>query len=260
MFTAVDRSELSPWVDSRIHCSREVLKEKLDNIPGRRVLKSHLPLDALPYYPQVKYLIVCRDPRDVFMSLFNHYNAYTDATYERLRSEVHGQELIGGPIPTCPDDIHVLWRDWISKGWEEQDSEGYPYWPNMAHTESFWKFRDLPNFMFMHYADMLEDHAGCVIKLADFIELEVSEADVERVVERTTFAAAKTKALKLDEAGSTMFKTFTGGAQRFLNKGTNGRWKGVLSEKELEMYETTKSKVLSPACAQWLENGKKSWF
>ena len=43
----------------------------------QRFLKSHLPFDALPYDPAVRYVYVGRDTRDVFMSAFNHYSAYT---------------------------------------------------------------------------------------------------------------------------------------------------------------------------------------
>lgn len=35
----------------------------------RRFFKSHLPLDALPYREEAKYIYVGRDTRDVFMSM-----------------------------------------------------------------------------------------------------------------------------------------------------------------------------------------------
>ena len=50
-------------------------------------------------------------------------------------------------------------------------------------------------------------------------------------------------------------RIFTGGRSAFIHKGTNGRWKGVLSEGELELYEEAKRRVLSPDCAKWLEEG-----
>jgi aryl sulfotransferase len=39
-------------------------------------------------------------------------------------------------------------------------------------------------------------------------------------------------------------------------KGTNGRWKGVLSPEELALYAHTVETVLPPACAAWLEHGR----
>ena len=47
---------------------------RLEAQTRRRVIKSHLPLDAVPFFPELRYLVVVRDPRDVFMSFWNHYS------------------------------------------------------------------------------------------------------------------------------------------------------------------------------------------
>ena len=60
----------------------------------QRFLKSHLPFDALPYDPAVRYVYVGRDTRDVFMSAFNHYSAYTELTYSLL-------DAAGGAAARC---------------------------------------------------------------------------------------------------------------------------------------------------------------
>ncbi len=46
-----------------------------------------------------------------------------------------------------------------------------------------------------------------------------------------------------------------GGAAAFFFKGNNGRWRDVLTEDDLAMYEAAKGRVLSPDCAAWLEQG-----
>jgi aryl sulfotransferase len=51
-------------------------------------------------------------------------------------------------------------------------------------------------------------------------------------------------------------KVWQNGPQTFFFKGSNGRWKEVLSEAELAQYEVTASKVLTPDCRAWLENGR----
>jgi aryl sulfotransferase len=48
---------------------------------------------------------------------------------------------------------------------------------------------------------------------------------------------------------------FTGGAQQFIFKGTNGRWRDVLSEDDVRLYEQVVEKRLSPDCARWFEQG-----
>ena len=45
----------------------------------------------------------------------------------------------------------------------------------------------------------------------------------------------------------------SGGAQTFFHRGTNGRWKDVLTESDLELYEAAVARELSDECARWLE-------
>jgi aryl sulfotransferase len=47
-----------------------------------------------------------------------------------------------------------------------------------------------------------------------------------------------------------------GGAQTFMNKGTNGRWREVLSAEELAQYDSLCAKALTPDCRRWLESGR----
>src|SRR5258705_10932913 len=40
----------SPWVDARWIGGRAEMRELVEGVPHRRFFKSHLPLDALPYW------------------------------------------------------------------------------------------------------------------------------------------------------------------------------------------------------------------
>jgi aryl sulfotransferase len=48
------------------------------------------------------------------------------------------------------------------------------------------------------------------------------------------------------------------GADTFFFKGTNGRWQDVLSAEELLRYDEKAASVLTPACRNWLEQGRKA--
>jgi hypothetical protein len=143
-----DVFDTSPWIGMRIRPLDPVI-ETLEAQQHRRVIKSHLPLDGLPFYHQVKYLVVGRDARDVFMSLWNHYRNYTEKFVADLNA---GQ--VGAAFPVCPDDIHLVWRRWISQGWFDWESEGYPFWSNLHHTRTWWAYRQLPNILFVHFNDL----------------------------------------------------------------------------------------------------------
>jgi aryl sulfotransferase len=46
------------------------------------------------------------------------------------------------------------------------------------------------------------------------------------------------------------------GADRFLNKGTNDRWKGLLTKEDLARYEALAARKWSKAAASWVNQGR----
>ncbi len=237
----------SPWLDERFVASLEEVSAAIAAQTHRRFLKSHLPLDGLPYYPQVKYVVVARDARDVFMSLWNHYNNYTDAMLKSLN------EIGGEPFPHPPEDIHECWRNWITRGWFEWETEGWPFWSNLHHTRTYWEHRHLSNLLLVHYADLLADPQGQVRRVADFLDFELSPEELARTVRLASFDAMKVSFKR--EIDERFRQRFRGGTDAFLFKGTNGRWRDVLSDEDLVLYEEAKRRVLTPDCAEWLERG-----
>ncbi|MEE8314687.1 MAG: sulfotransferase domain-containing protein, partial [Myxococcota bacterium] len=187
------------------------------------------------------------DARDVFMSLWNHYDNYTDAMMKSLN------DLGGEPFPHPPEDIHECWRNWITRGWFEWETEGWPFWSNLHHTRTYWEHRHLSNLLLVHYADLLADPQGQVRRVADFLDLELSPEELARTVRLASFDAMKVSFKRdFDER---FRQRFRGGTDAFLFKGTNGRWRAVLSDEDLVLYEEAKRRVLTPDCAEWLERG-----
>lgn len=246
-------SAVSPWLDRRRDDPGATLA-MLEAQEHRRFIKSHLPLDALPFHPQVRYIVVARDPRDVFMSFWNHYSQMTDAAIAVLHTP--GTE---GP-PPCPADIHALWEKWISRGWFPGETEGWPHSANLGHTASWWAFRHLPNILFVHFADLLADLPGEIARIAAHVGFERTGEELDAVARAVTFDAIrkdKAAASPMPQAGAEA--TWKNGLDTFFFKGTNGRWREVLTAAELAMYEQAKARCLPLSCAAWLERGRSAW-
>src|SRR4051794_6100782 len=64
-------SEISPWLDMQLAHVDEV-RARLDSQEHRRIIKTHTPLDGVPWDSRVTYIGVGRDPRDVAVSSGNH--------------------------------------------------------------------------------------------------------------------------------------------------------------------------------------------
>jgi hypothetical protein len=64
--------EISAWIARRFGQPIEAVVAQIEDQDHRRFLKSHLPLDGLPFYDNVKYIHVAGDGQDACMSFHNH--------------------------------------------------------------------------------------------------------------------------------------------------------------------------------------------
>lgn len=243
--------DVSPWIDMRARDFDEIVATTAAQT-HRRFLKTHLPLDGIPYREDMQYVYVGRDLRDVFMSLWNHYSGHNDAAFARLNDPAI---LVGEPFPRPPDDLHTLWAQWVSRGWFPWEPEGWPYWSTCHHARTWFEHRHLDNLLFVHFADLLADPHGEIARIARFLGIPLEPGELDRIVEVTSFRAMKSRA---DAVVGQAARLFQGGAQRFLNQGTNGRWRGVLREEELAQYRELVGRALPPGCARWLEQGRRA--
>jgi aryl sulfotransferase len=110
----------------------------------------------------------------------------------------------------------------------------------------------LPNIHFVHYADLLGDLEGEMRRIAAELDIAVPQDRWSHVVGACTFAALKQEAAAADDRMKLIWKD---GANTFFNKGTNGRWRDVLTAADLALYDAAVEKTLSSDCARWLEQG-----
>src|SRR5947209_20435976 len=64
-------AKVSPWLDMQLASTDDVFNA-LDAQMHRRFIKTHTPLDGLPFAESVTYVCVGRDPRDVAVSSRHH--------------------------------------------------------------------------------------------------------------------------------------------------------------------------------------------
>ena len=121
--------------------------------------------------------------------------------------------------------------------------------------QTWWHDRDQPNILFVHFNDLLADLAGEIGRIAAYLDIECPAKTVSAIADRVIFKSMKRDAEVINPGAATSFK---GGANTFFNKGTNGRWRDVLTEGDIAMYDAAVKRELTPDCHLWLQNGRRA--
>lgn len=226
---------LSPWIEAEF-IPAETMFPMLEAQTHRRFMKSHTAADGIPWFDDATYIFVGRDGRDAFMSLCNHVERLKGT--EELNAKAREQNI--PELPPFDGDIHAFFDRWL----EDED--------NLFHIiATFWERRGRSNLLFTHYNDLKADLSGEMHRIADFLDIDVPEAMWDGAVERCTFESMRANGDKIGPFDM----MFEGGAEGFLFKGTNGRWRDVLTNDEVLRYRKRASECLPPDAIAWLERG-----
>jgi hypothetical protein len=125
----------------------------------RRVIKTHYNWDRLPYADQARYISVIRDPKDVFVS-----------NYFFIR-DVYGPAMPGLDtwLTLYLSDDFMFGGSWA------------------VNTAGYWAERHRPNVLIVSFKSMKRDLRGTVLKVAEFLDVHVSEEVIEEVCRRSSF-------------------------------------------------------------------------
>jgi aryl sulfotransferase len=245
--------QIHPWVDCRYQIPIDVMIAMLEAQTHRRAMKSHLPFDALPIYDDVKYIHTTRGGLDACLSFHNHFLNFTPQAIGSIQRIAREDGDTSSPWPRMPEDPREFFLLWI----KPHDADGVvPRADDFLDIErSYWTERQRENLLMLHYNDLKDDLSGEMKRIAAFLGIETPAALWPELVEAATFEKMKNEGAALlpgIEMG------IRGGHQTFLNKGTNGRWRDVLTKDDVARYRERAAVDLSPGLNDWLEHGRKS--
>lgn len=250
--TALDR--ISPWLDQCLRRCDDVVAD-LAAQDHRRFIKTHTPLDGLPFDERVTYLCVGRDPRDVAISWACHLANIDPATFVALRTAAVGVDdlAIAMAEREPPPD-----RTESERFWDFVDGPADQSEINLAfllhHVGTFWRSRDRANVVMLHYDDLKTDLAGQMRGLAARLGIDVPESAWSRLVGAATFeemrarpaaiAPNSTQSIWLDPAS-------------FFRSGASGQWRHLVDDQGAQRYESRVRELVDDDLARWIHHGSE---
>ena len=175
-----------------------------------RAFKSHMPYDrmpcGLPKDTPCKYIYVARNPKDMAVSYFYHY--FSTKAAENMTFDKFFSALFSG---------QVYYGDYFE------------------HVLSWWEHKDDDNVLFLKYEDLKNDTKAAIVKIADFIEVKLTEEAIESVLEMSSFSSMRqnptTNYEWIPPKMSHPSKT------PFIRKGVVGGWKDHFTSEQSSMID-----------------------
>jgi aryl sulfotransferase len=246
-------SAASPWLDCVMFAPIEANLATIEAQTHRRYVKSHMPLDALPVYEGVKVIHTARDGRDSCLSMHNHMLGFAPVMGARLAAEAAAKGESPPArlqVPEHPRDFFLGWMARAEAGAPADPAGELPY---CEFETTYWAKRREPWLLMVHFNDLKADLEGEMRRIADFLGIATPTPLLAELAEAARFETMKRQG---EEMLPQLRMAFDHGADRFINKGSNGRWKDFLTAEDIARYEALVGRRLSPALAAWLEGGR----
>ncbi len=237
----------SPWLDA-LFAPKATIHAQLAAQTHRRFIKTHTPLDGLPWSDSVHYICVGRDPRDMLVSMRNHMANMKPESFALLAANASGPWQ---PPPPVPEDFRAWFRQWIEHSGTY--NEGTATSDVLYFVQSFWRYRHLPNVLMVHYGDLKTDLEGEMHRIAQFLGIDIPAADWPALVAAARFESMKANAKQLaPQVTDDVWRD----PDKFFNKGESGQWRALLTDDDLALYRRVMNERLEPELAHWLEHGR----
>lgn len=203
--------------NSESEYTQEMMK-RLETMQSPRIFKTHLRLFLLPddLLDKSKVVLCLRNPKDVVVSYYHHEKLYKAYNYD-------------GDFATYFD---LFMDDLVFQT------------PFFEYIKNAWKMKNHPNVCLLFYEDMKRDQSKSVRKVAEFLGKDLTEKQVEALVEHLSFKNMKTNIAVNQEAPTAKVLMTDKGS--FMRKGEVGDWKNYFTEEMNKRMDEAIEKHFKP--------------
>lgn len=241
-------SDTSPWLDSSWGNHAEMLKvlKEQREAGKRRVMKSHLPADALPIAPEARYVFVGRNGKDLGISFHNYLKNFSGPTMSTI-NRIHAEWSSNSVPLVIPENMQWFFDLWL-------DTDGYGCCDLFDIMKSWWELRNEPNVLLVNYQQLKDDLMGQIVRLAKFLSIDPESLRMDAIFEHCSFDYMSARAEKMAPFGGAHMSS----AKAFFHKGPERDYHTELTPTQIERFDRVALEKLGTECAHWLETGGNS--
>lgn len=240
-------STISPWLDMLIQRDDEVF-ELLEAQTHRRFIKSHTPLDGIPFRHTVTYIAVVRHPLDVALSDLDHgENMRVEHALQMRDAAVGEPDLSDVKREKAPDDPGDYLRWFIDNHEPPSGSGPYGLADYCQQVLTYWDAREASNVHLFHYADIWSDLDGQMRRVADALGVSVDEDRWPDLVAGATLSSMRARAA---DTAPNAHQGLWESPEKFFRSGGTRDWASLLTPDEIEHFEERMAELAGDA-APW---------
>ena len=236
-----------PWIEfiGGPQLTGRHVMDRLDAMPRdrRRAFKTHSAPPTIPFFeagtkPDVKYIVVFRNPEEALVSFKPFLDQHTDEWFDLW-------QMPRGAM-SRPD-----FTTFYSEVIDAQQMQGMFF----GFLAAWWPRRAEKNVLFLHYADMTRDHEGTIRKVASFLGVQPGASQWPSILEYTSFPWMKRHADKFDGHSIGTVPVLKNGAM--IRKGASGKAKedGMTDAISRHLREIGDRICPEPAALKWYYEG-----
>ncbi|XP_015976272.2 sulfotransferase 1C1 [Rousettus aegyptiacus] len=181
-----------------------------NKMPSPRTMKSHLPVNMIPpsfWKKNSKIIYVARNAKDILVSYY-YFSRMNKMVPDPGTWEEYIEAFQAGK---------VLWGSWYD------------------HVKEWWEAKDQHPILYLFYEDMKEDPKREIRKILKFMEKDISEEVLNKIVYYTSFDVMKHNSM----ANYTTFpkSIMDHSISPFMRKGMPGDWKRHFTVAQNEEFD-----------------------